>query len=58
MKNKEVFVTLSAVELVFGFFPMFLIGWFIGLGMAVLIKKVMKRTAKGGGQESFKKESK
>jgi len=37
---------------------MFLIGWFIGLGMAVLIKKFMKRTAKGGGQESFKKESK
>jgi len=26
--------------------------------MAGLIKKVMKRTAKGGGQESFKKESK
>ena len=51
-----VFIWLSVLSLLLGFFPAFLVGWFLGLGMAKLIrwiiKVVKKQTAKGGGAEA------
>ena len=41
--EKSVFITLSVVALVLGMFPMFFVGWLLGLGMAGLVRRIMRR---------------